>query len=102
VRHDHLSPGTFGGFSDSPSALRVDRQRLFDHYIDTGIQRTHDQVGMGEVGRGDDHPVRLGLFEHPFQAVRVSGDHIRDVQTGFGQATQMYRQSARIRLDHPD
>ena len=35
---------------DTASAFRIDRQRLFNHHVDTSIKCPHDQVGVGEVG----------------------------------------------------
>ena len=68
-RQHHLSAGAFDDLFDAGRARRVDRQRLLDHDIGTGLERADDQLGMQIVARADDDPVDAFVADHLFELV---------------------------------
>ena len=68
-RRDDLAPGVGDRLADAPHALGVDRERLLDDHVGAGVQRTHHEVGVREVGGGHDHPVESLVADHALELV---------------------------------
>ena len=60
-----------------PAALFDRRsQRLLAKYVQPGLDRADDLIGMGGAGRRDHHAVQFGFRDHTF-VLHVAGGHIQ-------------------------